>query len=125
MFNPVRRNIVKSKALILTSLTLLTLTASPAFAEEMHMHSHNHMEGMTTAQGHQGKGIVNSVDAKAGKVNLTHEPIASLNWPAMTMDLDVMEKSVLNGLKAGQNVTFNLVEKRKGKYVISVITVVK
>ena len=116
---------MKAKALILTSVTLLTLIASSAFAEEMHMHSHNHMEGMTTAQGHQGKGSVNRVDVKAGKVNLTHEPIASLNWPAMTMDLDVMDKSTLNGLKAGQSVTFNLVEKRKGKYVISEISVVK
>lgn len=118
---------MKRKALILNSLTLLTLIGFPAFAEEMDMHSHNHMhmDSKAASQGHQGEGKVNSVDLKEGKVNLSHDPIASLNWPAMTMDLDVMEKASLSALKPGQKVEFKLVEKRKGKYVISEISVVK
>lgn len=74
---------------------------------------------------HQGRGTVNSVDAKSGKVNLDHEPIQSLNWPGMTMDFDVQNKAALTKLKPGQKVSFKLIEVRKGKYVISEITVLK
>jgi Cu(I)/Ag(I) efflux system membrane fusion protein len=84
-----------------------------------------HMDSKTATQGHQGEGVVNSVDLSAGKVNLSHGPIASLDWPAMTMDLDVVETASLRALKPGQKVLFKLVEKRKGKYVISEISVVK
>jgi Cu/Ag efflux protein CusF len=43
----------------------------------------------------------------------------------MTMDFDVQDKDSLTKLKPGQKVTFKLIEARKGKYVISEITVVK
>ena len=48
-----------------------------------------------------------SVDAKAGKINLSHGPIASLDWPGMTMDFDVQDMALLTDLKPGQKVTFN------------------
>jgi Cu(I)/Ag(I) efflux system periplasmic protein CusF len=114
---------VKRNTFILIPLTLLALTALPAAAEDMNMTMP--MDGKAVAESHQGKGTVNSVDAKAGKINLTHEPIASLDWPGMTMDFEVQDKSSLAKLKAGQKVTFKLIEARKGKYVISEITVVK
>ena len=83
------------------------------------------MDGKAVTESHQGKGTINSVDAKAGKINLSHEPIPSLDWPGMTMDFDVQDKGSLTKLKPGQKVTFKLIEARKGKYVISEITVVK
>ena len=83
------------------------------------------MDGKVATQEHQGKGTINSVDAKAGKLNITHEPITTLGWDGMTMDFEVQDKAVLANLKKGQKVTFKLVEARKGKYVISEITPVK
>jgi Cu(I)/Ag(I) efflux system membrane fusion protein len=65
------------------------------------------------------------VDIKAGKINLSHGPIASLDWPGMTMDFEVQDKALLTNLKRGQKVAFKLIEVRKGKYVISEIAVVK
>lgn len=118
-----RKTTVKYKPFILIPLTLLTLTALPAWAEGMG--ANMQMDSKTATQTHQGKGTVNSVDAKAGKVNLSHEPIQSLDWPGMRMDFDVQDKAALTKLKPGQKVAFKLIETRKGKYVISEVTVLK
>ena len=114
---------MKRNTFILIPLALLALTALPAAAEDMNMTMP--MDSKAATESHQGKGTINSVDAKAGKINLSHEPIASLDWPGMTMDFDVQDKALLTNLKPGQKVTFKLIEARKGKYVISEITVVK
>ena len=114
---------MKRNTLILIPLAILALTAIPVAAEDMKMTMP--MDSMAPTQSHQGKGTINSVDAKAGKINLSHGPIASLDWPGMTMDFDVQDKALLTDLKPGQKVTFKLIEARKGKYVISEITVVK
>jgi len=76
--------------------------------------------GNTSAkQVHKGSGTVKGVDAKAGKVSLAHNPIPSLNWPAMTMDFKVRDRARLATLKPGQKIEFDLVEEKKGNYVIS------
>lgn len=76
-------------------------------------------------QGHRGQGTVNSVDAKAGKVNLTHGPIATLKWPGMTMDFAVSDKQALAKLKTGQKVEFKVAEQAKGQFVITEIAPAK
>jgi len=104
-------------------LALIMLTALPAAADDKPVILP--MDGKAVTETHQGKGKVNSVDAKAGKINLSHEPIVSLDWPEMTMDFMVQDKASLTNLKPGQKVTFKLIEGRPGKYVISEITAVK
>jgi Cu(I)/Ag(I) efflux system membrane fusion protein len=100
----------------LTLFALSTLIVQPVLAE-----------GTQSSQAttHQGRGTVNSVDVKSGKINLNHEPIQSLDWPGMTMDFDVQDKAALSKLKPGQKVAFSLIEARRGKYVISQISAVK
>jgi Cu/Ag efflux protein CusF len=114
---------VKSNTFVLIPLTLLALTALPATADDAPMIMP--MDGKAVTETHQGKGTINSLNVKAGKINLSHEPIASLDWPGMTMDFEVQDKASLNKLKPGQKITFKLIEVRKGKYVISEIIVVK
>lgn len=114
---------MKRNILFLMPLALLALTAIPAVADDKPMIMP--MDGKAVTETHQGKGKINSVDAKAGKINITHGPIASLGWDGMTMDFGVQDKVLLANLKAGQNVTFTLIEIRKGKYVISKISAVK
>ena len=53
-------------------------------------------------------GVVNSVDAAAGKINVTHEPVPELGWPRMTMDLPVTRRVDLSALKPGETVNFTL-----------------
>jgi Cu(I)/Ag(I) efflux system protein CusF len=55
-----------------------------------------------------GEGVIHSVSPADRKVNLTHEPIPALNWPGMTMDLDVAEGVDLQKLAPGDNVRFHI-----------------
>ena len=74
------------------------------------------------AVSHQGAGAVDSVDEKAGTVSLTHGAIASLKWPAMTMEFKVANPSLLKGLKPGAPVAFEFVERQPGEWVVTSIT---
>jgi Cu/Ag efflux protein CusF len=114
---------MKRTASIFIPLALLMLTALPAAADDKPVIVP--MDGKAVTESHQGIGKINSVDVKAGKINLSHGPIASLGWMGMTMDFDVQDKVLLANLKKDQKVAFTLIEVRKGKYVISEITVVK
>jgi Cu(I)/Ag(I) efflux system membrane fusion protein len=67
---------------------------------------------------HHGNGSVEAMDWAHAKVTITHDPIASLNWPAMTMDFRVADPALLQPLKPGQEVEFELVEESAGEYVI-------
>jgi len=72
--------------------------------------------------GHQGQGSLDAIDAKAGVVTLTHEPIASLNWPAMTMEFKLANASLLAGVKPGARLSFEFVERAAGEWVITKVT---
>ncbi len=53
-----------------------------------------------------GQGVINSVDTVNRKVNLNHEAIIDIGWPAMTMDLDVSKDVDLEALSINQPVQF-------------------
>ena len=38
------------------------------------------------AIGHKAEGTVDGIDLKAGTLSLNHGPVATLKWPAMTME---------------------------------------
>lgn len=69
--------------------------------------------------GHQGSGRVDSIDMTAGELTLSHEAIASLKWPAMTMAFKVANHSLMAGLKPGDEVSFELVQRQPGEWVIT------
>jgi len=71
--------------------------------------------------GHKGQGTVDGVDLKAGTVSLNHGAIASLKWPAMTMEFKAANPSLLKGLKPGMAVTFEFVERQPGEWVATSI----
>jgi Cu(I)/Ag(I) efflux system membrane fusion protein len=74
------------------------------------------------AVGHRGHGSVESVDATAGVVTLRHDPIASLQWPAMTMGFKVANSALLSGLKPGTHVSFEVVQRQPNEWVITALT---
>ena len=55
---------------------------------------------------HMAEGKLNSVDQAAGRVNITHGPVASANWPGMTMSFKLADPAAANDLKPGQRVEF-------------------
>lgn len=69
--------------------------------------------------GHQAEGTVDSIDLKGGTITLNHGPVASLKWPAMTMDFKAANASLLKDLKPGAKVAFEFVERAQGEWVIT------
>ena len=65
-------------------------------------------------------GTVRAVDLKQGTVRLSHDPIRSLNWPAMTMTFKAKDKAMLANVKAGAKVEFSFEQSGKD-YVITEI----
>jgi Cu/Ag efflux protein CusF len=69
--------------------------------------------------GHRAEGTVQAVDAKSGVVSVAHGPVASLNWPGMTMDFKTANSALLAGLKPGNGIAFEFVERSPGEWVIT------
>lgn len=121
----------------------ISLAASNVLAQDSSsMEGHDHMNhptvGHTTehgstadhsSMGHEatgrhdaeGIGVINSVSKLNRMVNLTHEPIAALNWPEMTMDLPVAKSVDIGSLQSGDKVKFHLMLNEHKKYVITQI----
>jgi Cu(I)/Ag(I) efflux system membrane fusion protein len=72
----------------------------------------------TKAASHQAEGKLDAIDAKNGTVTITHGPVASLKWPAMTMDFTLANSGLIGTLKPGATVALTFVERKPGEWVI-------
>jgi Cu(I)/Ag(I) efflux system membrane fusion protein len=70
------------------------------------------------AASHQAEGKLDAIDAQGGTVTITHGPVASLKWPAMTMDFTLANAALLGSLKPGATVSLTFVERKPGEWVI-------
>ena len=96
-------------------------------------HEH-HRAGLNSAEGgavqlvHEGSGdahatgTVNAVDPGQHTINVSHGPIPSLGWPAMTMDFPVAPSVDLKAVKPGSRVNFTLEKGKDGMPVVQSIT---
>lgn len=112
------------KTLHLTTLLLSSLIgAGLAHAENMSgMDMPNvSMSSQAAGKTHHAFGIIKKVDMAKSRVTLSHGPIASIQWPAMTMAFAVQDKRLLNNLAEGEKVEFDIAEKTKGEYIITKI----
>lgn len=69
---------------------------------------------------HAGTGSITRVDARSGALEMRHDPIASLGWPGMVMPFAVKDKALLQGLKVGDPVAFDLVKADGGFLVVAI-----
>ncbi len=69
---------------------------------------------------HRGVGVVNRIDLATHKINITHEPIKTLAWPAMTSDFVVQNPANLTELKPGQAVEFDLAKGARGYSIMRI-----
>ncbi|MEH6654500.1 copper-binding protein [Loktanella salsilacus] len=91
----------------LTLVSGLILSAGTAFAQTNDMTS-----DMTS--------IVHSMGD--GTVNVSHEPIPEIGWPAMTMDMTLMENAeVMEDMADGQAVTMMLIKGDDGMYGVAAL----
>jgi Cu(I)/Ag(I) efflux system membrane fusion protein len=72
------------------------------------------------APGHRGRGRIAAIDAAKGRVELDHDAIPSMKWPAMKMGFAVSDKNALSKVKPGDTVEFTVRAEpdRNGDYVI-------
>jgi Cu(I)/Ag(I) efflux system protein CusF len=88
------------------ALILALTTTGLAAAEETAIHK-------TTA-------VVKSVDTANGKVKLAHDPVKSLNWPAMTMNFSVKDPALFDKLTPGKKVEVEFMQQGSTSVVTGV-----
>lgn len=111
--------------LSLLALALATpLAVAPAIAQQSghgsghgsgHSASHGTMDHSAMAGVH-AEATINSIDGD--KVNLSHGPIAEIGWPAMTMDLAILEGAEIGDVAAGDKAMMMLEKGPDGLYGI-------
>jgi Cu(I)/Ag(I) efflux system periplasmic protein CusF len=118
-----KRVVLFSLCAVLTGSTLMGASAQTP-APKMDMKAVGKTESMDSGKKseatHSGTGVVKGVDPRSGLVTLTHEPIKSLNWSAMTMAFKVQDRKMLEKVKPGEKVHFTLVQSGK-EYMITEI----
>lgn len=70
-------------------------------------------------QAHSAVGVVKAVDATKGTITLSHDPVPSIKWPAMTMAFKA-SKDQITGVKAGDRVSFEFTAKGMDATVTSI-----
>lgn len=55
---------------------------------------------------HVAQGMVNSIDRAAGTINISHGPVESAGWPAMTMNFRLADPDMASEIGAGERVEF-------------------
>lgn len=105
----------------LTAALFLSATASIAQQKMDDMKMDNgKKQAAATQPTHKAAATVKKVDAAAGTVTLQHEPVRTLNWPAMTMKFKVTDKSLLDKLVDGKKVEVEFKQEGKDYVVTSV-----
>lgn len=69
---------------------------------------------------HKAIGVVTKVDPAKSRVTIRHEPVASLNWPSMTMAFAVKDKITLDKMRKDSKVEFEFVQQGRD-YVVTAV----
>lgn len=101
-----------------------------AIAGAVQVQAASHSSGMDHSTMHMSKEMIEgAIHANAkinsigdGTVNVSHGPIPEIGWPAMTMDLPLMEGAEISeGLAEGDDVMMMLVKGDDGMYGVSAL----
>lgn len=92
------------KKLIFVLGWILIGAALPAYAGQDASQSQEKTAQVT----HQATGKVVAVDRDKSSIRIAHDAIPSLGWPGMTMNFGVAKSPLLDSLKAGDTVRFEL-----------------
>ena len=69
------------------------------------------------AVGHRAVGKLDAVEG--GTVTISHEPVASLKWPKMTMEFVPANGALFANIKPGAAISFEFVERKSGEWVVT------
>ncbi len=70
-----------------------------------------------TSVGHRAVGTLDSNDGAT--VTISHEPVASLKWPKMTMEFVPANAALFAGIAPGTAIGFEFVERKPGEWVVT------
>lgn len=76
------------------------------------------MKEARPAVSHQAVGTLDGIEAD-GTLTISHEPVASLNWPKMTMGFVPANAALAANLQPGTPIRFEFVERKPGEWVIT------
>jgi Cu(I)/Ag(I) efflux system membrane fusion protein len=62
--------------------------------------------------------VIRGVDPAAARITLQHDPVPEWSWPAMTMEFDVVDPALLDGLAEGQHVEIAVIRQADGRHEI-------
>lgn len=71
--------------------------------------------------GHRAEGAIEAINLKSGTVEISHGPVPSLKWPAMSMEFALSHEALLQGYKVGDTVSFEFVERKPGEWVVTAV----
>lgn len=108
----------------LTLISGIIMSSSMAMAQSMDHSTMDHgnmaMDKAVMEDGVHVKAVVNSFGE--GTINVSHDPIPEIGWPAMTMDMPLMENAEMMGeIEVGAPVTMMLVKGEDGMYVVAAL----
>jgi len=107
-------------ALVVALLLPATASIAQQKMDDMKGMDMGKKQAAATQSTHRAVGTVKKLDTKAGTVTLDHEPVKTLNWPAMTMGFKVSDKSLLDKLAEGKKVEVEFTQVGKDYVVTSV-----
>ncbi len=92
--------------ILASAFLVLGALMSPALASEKAM-DHGAMESGDVREA-KTPAVIHAIDADAGMINVTHDPVEELGWPRMTMDLPVTRRVDLSTVESGSKVVLTL-----------------
>ena len=113
----------------LSAVTLALLGAGAAYAADHTVHVIENQQRMeaeakakakAASQAEMADGEIRKINKNTGKITVKHGEIKSVEMPPMTMVFGVADKAMLEGLKEGDKVKFN-VKQEGSNYTVTEI----
>ena len=107
----------------LTTLVLASVLPTGALAQKAEDMKGMEMPSKPAAAkptAHKAVGVVKKADPKAGTVTFAHEPVKSMNWPAMTMTFKVKDNVLFDKLSTDKKVEFEFTQEGKD-YIVTAV----
>jgi Cu/Ag efflux protein CusF len=68
--------------------------------------SHSH-DAQARSAVHSAEGVLTAIDRASGTIGISHGPVASMGWPAMTMNFTLADPASAAGFAPGERVAFH------------------
>ncbi|RPH26876.1 hypothetical protein EHN07_11480 [Buttiauxella warmboldiae] len=110
--------LLSAAALSVLAFFTVAHAASDAMSHEMKHGASHEMSMPMAAEIYHGHGVIKKVSNDS--LSIAHQPVAALNWPAMTMTFRLPETGALPVVNVGDTVDFTFSQQAEGYRLDSV-----